>query len=158
MNDIGFSISVILFYLTFAWLYNMRTSQYPYLNRVPLIDNKNSPHLKVTLWAYGYIFIWIIASTISFYFYYKLVGDNHLISLILGPIIYFSAPHIFSWTVTILIFWKVPDDPLARDPKFSFNIDISRFQKGNKSRKLFLIGCFISIIQLSFLPLILFLI
>ena len=158
MNDIGFTISIILFYLTFGWLYNMRTSQYPYLSRVPLINSKNSPHLKVTLWAYGYILIWIIASALSFYFYSNLVGENGIISLFLGPITYFSAPHTFSSSLTVLIFWKVPDDPLVEDPKFSFKIDISRFREKNKSRNLFFIGCFISIIQLSLLPLILLII
>lgn len=49
MNDIGFTISIILFYLTFAWNYNLRTTQYPYLSRYPLIDSISSPHLKVVL-------------------------------------------------------------------------------------------------------------
>lgn len=155
MNDLGFMLSIVLFYLTFAWLYSMRTSQYPFLSRFPLVDSYKSIHLKIIIYAYIFILFWIVLSSIAFYLYFINVKNNIIVSLLIGPVIYFFAPHIFSWTVTALIMWKFPGDPLLKDPKYSFEINLSHITKPLNSKIFFYIGLLSSVLLLFFLPILL---
>lgn len=70
--DLGLSISIGLFLLSFSWLFAERTSQYPFLRRVtavlsdPEFPDPSSPHARVMIWGFSYILFWISAASFSF--------------------------------------------------------------------------------------------
>jgi len=158
--DLGIAVSMVLFYLSFAWLFAERTNNYPYLRRLSIIlagkkpQGIKSPHVRVMLWGFGYTLLWIIISAISFYMYHTFVDGHHILSILIGPVLYFLAPQAISPSMTLLIVWKVPDDPKI-DKSKALGVSISTYRSEKKARNLFIAGFFSSLLLTYGTPVIL---
>ena len=152
-----------LFYLSFSWAFSERTTKYPFLRRLTTIfaEKKphgiNSPHVQVMLWGFGYILFWIIMSSISFYMYFAIVGEYHSVSILIGPVLYFLAPQTISASTTLLVVWRVPDDPRLQEAQLISSPNVSTYRSGNKARNLFIVGFFASLFLVYGAPMILWL-
>lgn len=161
--DLGIVISMVLFYLSFSWVFSARTSRYPYLRRLTAIfsikqHSVNSPHVRVMLWGFGYISFWIIMSSISFYMYMATVNGYQLLSLFVGPVLYFLAPQTISASTTLLIIWRVPDDPRLEDARLASLPSVTKYLSGKKARNFFIVAFFASLLLVYSTPAILWLV
>ena len=133
MNDLGFIISIVLFYLSFAWSFTERTTRYPFVRRLSRINSLDweSADLRVTIISFGYVCFWIIFSSYS---------------------LYFLAPQAISPSITALIFWTVPDDPLAKKHAFPFEVNFDPLRTPKKSKELFLYSFIFALVMTYFVP------
>jgi len=155
------TISMALFYLSFSWLFAERTNTYPFLRRVRILFSEreqfaiNLPHFKVMIWGFGYISFWIAMSSVSFCIYSTAGGQQKLLSLLLGPISYFLAPQAISASTTLLILWRVPNDPLFEKVPEGSRAMLGKYRSGNKARNLFVLSLVLSLLLVYGTPILL---
>lgn len=157
--DLGLSISIAIFVLSFSWLFAQRTDQYPHLRRLSavfsdgFIPSWSQPQFRVTVWGFLHILFWLVAASLSFFGYAIILEPTRIItlsSLLVGPVFYFLAPQAISATTTMLILWKVPNDPAVEEYE-----SLDPYREGNRARNFFIFGFFASFLFL-FGPLIIF--
>ena len=65
---------------------------------------------------------------------------------------YFLAPQAISPSITALIFWTVPDDPLAKKHAFPFEVNFDPLRTPKKSKELFLYSFIFALVMTYFVP------
>lgn len=140
--DLGLTISITLFSVSLAWLVYDRIHHYPFIRRFAFIHLPDSKYgdranqygnkrlnLFIPILSFGYLALWILITSFSFYWYQRLVGDHTILSfiaLIVGPISYFLAPQFISASLSTFILLIFPEDKgvpkacMKKDEWFSF--------------------------------------
>lgn len=73
-----------------------------------------------------------------------------VVSLLFGPIFYFLAPQPISASTTLLILWRVPDDPRLDEAPH-----LAPYRAGDNARNYFAIGFVVSFVFVYVMPAIL---